>query len=298
MDAPCTEVVQVPWPHPLRPENWLIDYFRFYIHEHCYPLGQDVKRIAATARRVSEFFEPDFNPINFRRSHYRDYVAYRSGEGVRPASIRRELVILQAALNHNFKEERFPAPFKIQMPAASAPLRRFLTKEEWARVMAQPMTYRLRMFFRLAIHTGARARAIEELTWSRVDFANGLIDYNVPGRRVTKKRRAVVPMSDELRRLLEAAYQRPDRDEFVIGRGPSGRTTSCYHLAKRAMRAAGIDERGVARHVCRKSFASWRLQAGQPIAKVAALIGDNATTCEKSYAFLLPEHLREAVNAA
>lgn len=271
------------------------DVYRFHIAERHIPAGGDPKRIIYSARPVIEFFW-DRDPLTFRRADYRMYEAKRKADGVCSATVRRELCIWQAAYNHSATEERFPGRLKIALPAGSPPRRRFLTKDEQARVMRQPMSRRVRLFFILAFGTGARSKAIEELTWDRVDFGNRMIDFNVPGARITKKRRVLAPMSAELQPRLEAAWLNPNRDPddpFVIGRG-----CSTYHPAKKVMRAAGIDETGVARHVARKSFVSWRIQAGQPIGKVAALIGDTAVTAERSYGFYTPEHLRDVVNAA
>lgn len=278
-----------------RPPILVPDVYRFHIHEKHIPAGGDPKRIIYSAKPIIDYFW-DRDPLTLKRADYRMYEAKRLADGVCRASVRRELCIWQAAYNHNATEERFPGRIKIALPAGSPPRTRFLTKDEQARVMRQVMTRRTRLFFILAFGTGARAKAIEELTWDRVDFENGLINFRVPGQRLTKKRRVIAPMSDELRARLEAAWANPNRDPsdpLVIGRG-----CSTYYACKRVMIAAGINEAGVARHVARKSFASWRIQAGQPPKKIADLIGDTVTTFERAYGFNTPEHLREAVNAA
>jgi integrase len=298
MNDECTELVMVPWPHPLH-EPVLLETFAHYIHEHAAPKGCYVPRIARAAANLCQFHGADRHPASLKRADHRAYLEHRTRQGVVPSTVRRELAMLSAAINHDFKEERLAAGVKIPLPPMSAPRTRFLTEDEMKRVMAQPMSHRIRMFFRLAFATAARARAVEELRWDRVDFVNGIIDYNVPGARRTNKRRAILPMSDELRRVLEAAYIRPGRDPadpYVIGLGPRGRVSCTYDECKAVMRAAGIDERGVARHVCRKTWASHALQNDVPMAKVAAYLADNPTTVEKAYAFILPEHLRDAAN--
>jgi integrase len=270
--------------------------FHWYVIEHVRPQGQSVRRVEYSAKRIREFFGPDRDVVTqpLVLADYRRYADARIADGVCRASIRRELTMLQAALNHNFAEERLPAAYKLPMKKvapSSAPRRRFLSKDEWARVLEQPMSERLRRALLLLINTGCRSQAGEELTWDRIDLVNGIIDFNVPGRRLTKKRRAIQPISDQLRTLL-IEWKATAKDDYVIGLGPSGRCTTTYHQAKAAMRAAGIDEFGVARHVCRKSFASWRLQAGRPIAEVAGALGDTVMTTERAYSFILPEHLR------
>jgi integrase len=298
----CTEIVMVEWTPELvakaEPPGMLA-MFTHYAWEHCRPAGVDLRRLCIVARNFCAFFGLDRDPQTLKRADIRAYREHRLNQGVTDPTIRREFAFLKAAMNHELREERFQMVPHVEMPPQGNPRKRFLQEEEVARVMRQPMPHRIRMFFILAFATAARARAIEELTWDRVDFANGLIDYRVPGRDHKKKRRAIVPMSDELRRRLEAAWARPNRnpdDPYVIGRGPRGSVSCTYSECKAVMRAAGIDELGVARHVARKTFASHALQAGVPIAKVAAVLADNPTTAEKAYAFILPQHLVEVVN--
>jgi integrase len=267
--------------------------FDHYIEEHAKPKGIDLPRLLITRRHIEGFFGAKKYAGGFKRAGYEEYHRHRRNQGVTDATVRRELTFMSAVLNHEHKYERLPNATKIPMPPAGPPRRRFLTIEEKERVLRQPMPTRIRLFFRLAFATAARAKAIEELTWDRVDFVNGMIDYNVPGARVTNKRRAVLPMSTQLQRVLEGSRERLGRDPsdpFVIGRG-----ASTYQACKKVMRAAGIDERGVARHVCRKTFASHAIQRGVSLAKVAGVLADKQTTVEKSYAFILPEHLRDAV---
>ncbi len=273
----------------------------FYIKEYVRPKGQNVSRVTQMVCKVAEFLK-DREIESLVRQDFRDYAEWRFADSVKGATVRRELSIFQAMVNHNHSEGRITTPLtrhNCPKPEGGQPRRRFLTVEEFDRVLdgieeeKEPRLYR---FMQLAIHTGARSRAIEELTRARVDLVNLMIDYNVPGRRVTKKRRAVVPISKALLPLISKWCEGLAPDDPVIGYGPSGRLTSTHHLAKRAQRRAGIDEFGVARHVCRKSFASWRLQAGKPLPKVAALLGDTAVTTERSYGFILPEHLRSTVD--
>jgi hypothetical protein len=48
--------------------------------------------------------------------------------------------------------------------------------------------------------------------------------------------------------------------------------------------------------VARKTWASHALQNGVPMALVAGVLADRPTTVQDHYGFLLPEHLRGAVN--
>ncbi len=278
----------------------LVNCFLRYIAEKTLPNTRKpenaAKRVAYAAKKVCEVWGFDRDITTLKRADCRLYRQRRLAEGVGDASIRRELSMAQAAVRHAAREERILAAPQFELPEGSDPRIRFLTEDEHRKLMALPMEGRLRRFFRLAFGTGARSEAIMELTWSRVDMVNRLIDFRVAGVRYKNKRRAVVPISDELYRQLEAMAAAPGRDEFVVGRGPSGRNTSTHHLAKRAMKAIGIDETGVSRHVARHTFASWRLQRGVPVEHVAALMGDTPAMVTKVYGHLLPHHLVAAAN--
>jgi site-specific recombinase XerD len=65
---------------------------------------------------------------------------------------------------------------------------------------------------------------------------------------------------------------------------------------KEDMRAIGIDEPGVARHVARHTFCSWRIQMGFSADWVGGLIADDPAMVRKVYGHLAPDHLRAASN--
>src|SRR6185369_11417955 len=180
------------------PKLTLGEAFGFYLVEHVRPNGQDARRFGYSTKHLRTFFQ-DRDPAGLTLADYRAYAEHRIEQGVCRASVRRELTLLQAALNHNFHEERLPAPFKLplkKLAPPSAPRRRFLNREEWVKVLEQTMSERLRRFFLLAIHTRCRSKAGEELTWDRVDLWKGILDLYLSGHRVTKKRRAVQPIGE------------------------------------------------------------------------------------------------------
>lgn len=133
------------------------------------------------------------------------------------STVRRELAALQACLNWCLKrtvlkECELPS---FDLPPDSEPRDRWLRPDEVQKlkVAATLISRRIdksgRMgrgerFLWLALETGARCEAICQLTWDRVDWQTRTIDFNVPGRKRTKKRRAVVPIS----KALEAPLHR------------------------------------------------------------------------------------------
>lgn len=299
----CTELLMVPWPNEQAEKQplTLLGAWQGYIHEHCRRKGQEVNRVVYTAKHWLRIMGIDATPDKWKRADISRYEDTRRAEGVSASTIHREMSIQRAALSHAMKWERIDRIPHFEKPPAESVKRRPLTEEEYRRLMASPMPRRVRMFFLVAYHTGHRARAIETLTWARVNFEARSIDFNEPGARKTTKRRVDgFPMPDELYRRLLSAKEYHDRlapaDPYVIGLGPRGKCSTSYHDCKAALRAVGIDELGLCRHTIRKTFVTERIKAGFNPEKVAALIADNPATMRRHYAILLTEDLRDTAN--
>ena len=294
---PCTEIVLVDHPKPV----YLFDAWSDYLCEHAHRKGQDVRRVSYVAKHWLRIMGVDSEPATWRRRHVDEYADIRRVEGALPTTIRREMCLQQACLNHAKKWERLERIPHFEKPPGESRKRRPLTDEEYHRVMRSPLPRRVRMFLVLAYWTGHRARAIETLPWTRVNLETRTIDFNEPGARRTNKRRVDgFPMPDELYRRLVSAKAYRDQftpnDPYVIGLGPRGKVSTTYHAVKDALRAVGIDEDGICRHTLRKTFVTERIKAGLNPEKVAALIADNAGTMRKHYSVLLTEDLRDVAN--
>lgn len=136
--------------------------------------------------------------------------------GVQNPTIRRDLTMLIAALNHAVAEHRMKAgdvPV-IALPPENVPRFRWLNDAELAQLFAaaaeisaeRGRVSRIERWLHLAYYTARRKAAIEALTWDRVDFEINTLDFDVPGRRRTKKRRGVAYMHPRLRACLERAH--------------------------------------------------------------------------------------------
>lgn len=134
---------------------------------------------------------------------------------VSSGTLRREFNVLRAALNLAWKNGFLDRPPTITPPRDSAPRNRYLTKDEARRLLDICETPHVKTFLALAFYTGARKGAILALTWDRVDFNNGIVDFQEPGRPLTVKRRSIVPLHDSLKEILISAYQYSTCD-FVV----------------------------------------------------------------------------------
>lgn len=283
-----------------------------YKTEHVYPKNEAIERaevaIAVLTKAVGKL------PVNqFSIEKQRRYIQARmdgkvNGRKVQSSTIRRELNVLIAAINHARKHGRLAptaVPY-IALPEGGAPRDLWLTADEadfWLET-AREVGERAHLFSAIALYAASRKRAIETLRWStQVHLGRGLIDFNTPGRKQTKKRRPVVPIADELLPILEAAHEKRTTD-YVLGHPGSVRKTMNTLAAAAVERAKKQPDRfpdwqkfaKVTPHTLRHTCATLMAQAGVSMWQIAGMLGDTLATVEKNYAHHHPDFLRDAAN--
>lgn len=220
------------------------------------------------------------------REACRAYHKHRQAEGKSASTIATELALLRACLNWQYGNAA-PA---LWIPPASPPRDHWLTKEQVRELLAATDTPHVRLFITLAASTGARAQAILDLTWDRVDFASGTINYRPAGREITNKRRTIVPMNKNARLALEEAHRARLSDHVVEYGGKP--VASIKKALQRLSAKTGIK---VSPHVLRHSAAVWMAQADVPMAKIAQFLGHTKTAVtEAYYARYSPSYMQDA----
>jgi len=218
----------------------------------------------------------------------------RAGDG----TLLRELSCLRTAIKHNVENHRIRLEHvhRFDLPQAPPPKERWLTLAEAQALLAAASVpgarriSRLYRFLMIALYTGARKSAIQNLMWTQIDFKTGFIAFNRPGARQSKKRKPTVPMSTELRGMLERAFA--EKQSLYVLDSP-GETRTAFRNALRRARMSGS---GVSRHTLRHTFATWALQRGVSPWKVAGMLGDTFQTVMRTYAHHIPHHLTDAVD--
>lgn len=216
------------------------------------------------------------------------YTAGRRADGVADATIRRDLIVLRAAVRGPWKRGEMPYPPYVALPAASPGRQRWLTPDEARGLLAQCAGH-LRTFVLLALLTGARRSAILELTWDRVDLGRGIIDYRCPHPRAARRKsRAVVPIAPVLRRELER--RRPKKVGDLARVVPLAPWQVDRHM-RAAREAARLPD--VTPHVLRHTAATWMLGDGAiPLPQVSRMLGHRSTLItEQVYAHIQAGHL-------
>lgn len=279
-----------------------------YWHEHVIPNVIDHDQVRYAFTKLKQHFG-HLAIADIRPADVSAYVAARrAGTLGRPSvnhTISRELSVLNAAINHAVKAQRLPKadqPF-IKLPGVSPPRDRWLSFDEADALLTAalervdphtpkdtlPRVYR---FIALALNTASRKSALLGLQRRQVDMAGGMIHLNPAGRAQTKKRRPRVPISDELRPILERTL----REAGDGGEAYLLDHAGCIRTAfENAVERAGLG-RDVTPHVLRHTKATWMAQAGVSMFDIAGILGDSVETVTKTYAHHHPDYLRDAIN--
>lgn len=223
------------------------------------------------------------------RDDCRVYAKARQDLGYSASTIRTDLALLRACLRWRYGEDA-PA---IWLPPASPPRDRWLTKPEANKLVDSAKSPHIKLFLILGLATGARASAILDLTWDRVDFHHGTIDFRPAGREQTNKRRTVVPMNNRARAALEEAHKAALSDHVIEFAG--GPVASVKKAIQRLAAATGIP---VSPHVLRHTCAVWMAQADVPMQKISQYLGHTSLAMTASvYARYSPSFMADAGDA-
>lgn len=218
---------------------------------------------------------------------------YRS-VAVSPATVRRELSTLAAALAYCQREGHLLEAPTVWRPPASAPREAYLSRQEVARLIRAARKdarsgRHLALFILLAYYTGRRKEAILTLQWApnsdggHVDLEKGVIDFRPTGRVETAKRRGRLEIPDRLLRFLRHARRRTRT--HLSEYGPHNRPIRDVKRSfASAARAAGLAPEIVTPHTLRHTCISHLAQAGVPLFDACQWVDVTMETAERVYA--------------
>lgn len=280
---------------PRDPSEILVtDVLADYAQEHG-PRTSSPWRVAYAVTALASFWEGR-TVAEVTKEACRRYGSVRQRSA---GTVRRELGVLRAAINHAHSEARLTRPIVVHLPDASPPRDRWLTRSEAAALLRAALREpRVRMylplFVLLGLYTGQRKQAILSLRWLQIDLEARRIDFNSPNCRRTNKRRSKIPIPSKLIPHLRRARLRGTELGFVVAE--NGRR---LHDIKRgfgtACRKAGLE--GVSPHVLRHTCATWLMQKGVRIWDAAGFLGMTVETLERVYGSHHPDYLKSAAEA-
>lgn len=222
------------------------------------------------------------------------YIATRRKLGRSNGTIWTELGHLRSALRWAERKNMILKAPAIKRPERPPPRDKRLTREQARAFIESCEKPHVKLFVRLALATAARMGALLDLTWDRVDFAQGVIRLHNPDRARSNKGRAIVPMNDQIFAALQEA-QTGATTKWVIEWGGHQVRTVKKGIAAAARRA---EMKWVTAHVFRHSAACMMAEAGVPMSEIAQYLGHSSTRITESvYARYSPTYLKTAAKA-
>lgn len=278
------------------------DALNAYLEEHA-PHTARPKDIAYCVLNLAPFFG-ELSVDEVTKAKCQEYS--RERKGVANATIRKDLEILRAALNHDHAEGRCEKNFYVWMPDKPEARQRWLTRQEAAKLIraarkvcdgmrdkdGEMVMWHLPWFILLSLYSGQRKEAVLSLTWDRVDLERGKINWQY-GKK-TNKRRPMQPMPDALWLFMRYLRLKTSGEYVLSYRG--ARIARVTRSLATALKLAGIE--GVTTHTLKHTAITWMMQAGTDIWAVAGFTGTSLKTIESTYGHHAPEYLEEARNSS
>jgi integrase len=256
-------------------------------------VGKNAARIRYAKQALSPMFGP-IAPHSITPQLCRRYADKAMARGKSKATVHTELGYLRAAVKFAGNHMALRNPPYIWLPSKGEPRDRYLSKGE-ARALVDACEFpHMKLFVILALTTAARAGALLDLTWDRVDLERRRIALRDPDRPATRKGRATVPVNDWALEALSEA-QKWAVSDYVISWG-GGQVGSIKKGFKAAVVRAGIEP--CTPHTLRHTAAVWMAEGGVPMTEIAAYLGHNdSRTTERVYAKFSPDYLRKAASS-
>lgn len=238
----------------------------------------------------------------------REYVTWRTAQGVSEATARHDLKTLRAAINHYHAEHGpLPALPAVTMPPVPEPRDRWLTRSEVARLLDAarrlPKAKHLARMILIGLYTGTRSGAVLRLRWlpstdaGWIDLERGVLHRRGRGERVSSKRQPPVRLPDRLLahlRRWHAADTALGITHVVHWQGePIIKLRRSWESARKQ---AGLGPE-VVPHTLRHTAATWLMQSEVSIAEAAGFLGMTAATLEQVYGHHHPAFQERAATA-
>lgn len=228
-----------------------------------------------------------------------EYCQYRTLQGVKNATINRELTIVRSAVNfynkHHDTQIRNPLNgFKLFeedfMP-------RYLTPQECTRLLYHAKGYngddQLYHFINLLLNTGCRRGELLKLTWDKVHLDN---QYLTVINSLSKNRKTIhKPLNPSAIKSLQYLKDGNPTDWVFHNKKTHQRRVNFQTDFKRAVERANLGNLRI--HDLRHTFASILIQQGTPIYHVMQLLGHSDIKTTQKYAHLASNTLQDVVKS-
>lgn len=225
----------------------------------------------------------------------------RPSQPIANGTLRRELNVLQAAINYAHREGYLLHPARVTLPEKPPARDRWLTRDEAARLLWWAYRSRsgkhLARFILIALYTGTRKEAILGLRFMPnvsggwIDVERGLMHRRGADERETKKRRKPIPLTN---RLLAhcSRWQRMGARWAVEVDGQ--RIGDVKHSFQWAREKAGLPD--VSPHILKHTAITWAMQKGLTVEDAADYFDTSAETIRNTYYHHSPHYQQRALS--
>lgn len=252
------------------------------------------KRIDTCLKNLCEFmgtyYLQDISPLLIEK-----YKPKRLSEGVKPATVNRELSVLKRAFNLaiNWKMADENPVQKVRFLRQPEPRERILTEDEEERLL-EASSEHLRPVILVALRTGMRKAEIVTLRWDQIDMRNREIEVI----RTKSGKKRIIPISEDLYEELKLLKEKDGNAEFVFQYADqkTGEKRHLKHFRRSfetACRRAKISS--FTFHDLRHTFASRLVRSGVDLITVKDLLGHYSVKTTERYTHSNQEQKRKAV---
>lgn len=234
-----------------------------------------------------------FDKIRIEQIH--DYCTLRQLQGVKNATINRELTVIRSAINFYNKhhDDQILNPFNGFKLFEADFMPRYLNEWECSRLLKSALDYdntRLWAFIQLALNTGCRSSELTRLEWENVHIADS---YMTVRNSMSKNRKTIhKPLND---RALNALDKLANNSQWVFYNPNTGKNVVSFRRGfEGTVKRSGLGK--VRIHDLRHTFASLLVKQGVPIYHVSQLLGHSDVRITQRYAHLSPNSLASVLD--
>lgn len=234
-----------------------------------------------------------FEKIGIEQIH--DYCTMRALQGVKNATINREITVIRSAINYYNKhhDDKIINPFNGFNLFESDFMPRYLNEWECNRLLKATLDYDNQMlhnFVMLCLNTGCRAGELTKLKWENVHFDK---KYMTIRNALSKNKKTVhKPLNAK---SLYALERLKNNSEWVFYNAQTNKNIVSFRRGfEGAVKRSGIGHLRI--HDLRHTFASFLVQNGVPLYHVMQLLGHSDIRITQKYAHLSQHNLSSVLH--
>ena len=275
-------------------ERTLTELLDRYLSEHA-ARRANYRRELTSVKNLKTFFgNPTLDQITPKRIVA--YKNHRYTDGVKPATINRELASLKKAFNLARREWEWCKDnpvCRVSMEQEHNTRDRWLTADEEARIVSAAPAW-LRELIVFALHTGMRQGEILGLTWTGVD----LFRRTVTVFKSKNGERRTIPLNQTALDLLKHKAGNRTVDTELVFPSEAQTRLNASNISRSLSLALGKAKMTDFHfHDLRHTCATRMVQGGVDLYKVQRLLGHKSPIMTQRYAHHYPESLRNGVEA-